>query len=101
MLHRKSVKNARRICESVVANISCFCDFEYRKPEPGFSHELGSRILDMYSPVQGPDDPLVPEIATLLRRPLPAQALTIFVVLVELSPYQDLMRKVVPCGPSH
>ncbi len=42
-----------------------------------YSHELGSRILEMYPPVQGPDDPLAPEIATLLRRPLPAQALTI------------------------
>ena len=42
-----------------------------------YSHELGSRILEMYPPVQGPDDPLAPEIATLLRQPLPAQALTI------------------------
>jgi hypothetical protein len=42
-----------------------------------YSHELGSRILEMYPPVQGPDDPLAPEIVTLLRRPLPAQALTI------------------------
>jgi len=42
-----------------------------------YSHELGSRILEMYPPVQWPDDPLAPEIATLLRRPLPAQALTI------------------------
>jgi hypothetical protein len=42
-----------------------------------FSHEIGSRIVEMYPPLQGPNDPLATEIATLLRTPLPAQALTI------------------------
>jgi hypothetical protein len=41
------------------------------------SQELGARILELYPPVQGPDDPLAPEIASLLRKPLPAQAITI------------------------
>jgi hypothetical protein len=42
-----------------------------------FSHELGARIVEMYPPLQGPSDPLAPGIGTLLRQPLPAQALTI------------------------
>ena len=42
-----------------------------------FSQELGARIVEMYPPLQGPNDPLPPALKTLLRRPLPAQALTI------------------------
>src|SRR6185437_8080770 len=42
-----------------------------------FSRELGSRILEMYPPLQGPNDPIAAPVSTLLRKPLPAQALTI------------------------
>jgi hypothetical protein len=42
-----------------------------------FSQELGARIVEMYPPLQGPHDPISPAIKTLLRQPLPAQALTI------------------------
>jgi hypothetical protein len=48
--------------------------FEYLRI---YSHELGSRIVEMYPPVQGPNDPIAKQLATLLRKPLPAQALTI------------------------
>jgi hypothetical protein len=41
------------------------------------SQELGARILEFYPPLQAPSDPLAPAVATLLRRPLPVQALTI------------------------
>jgi SNF2 family DNA or RNA helicase len=39
--------------------------------------ELGARILETYPPLQGPKDPIAPELATLLRKPLPAQALAV------------------------
>jgi hypothetical protein len=39
--------------------------------------ELGARILETYPPLQGPRDPIAPELATLLRKPLPAQALAV------------------------
>ena len=42
-----------------------------------FASELGSRIVEMYPPLQGPKDPVSPELKTLLRKPLPAQAMTI------------------------
>jgi hypothetical protein len=42
-----------------------------------FSQELGARIVEMYPPLQGPNDPLPTALETLLRQPLPAQALTI------------------------
>ena len=42
-----------------------------------FSWELGSRIVEMYPPLQGPNDPIAAPVSTLLRKPLPAQALTI------------------------
>jgi len=42
-----------------------------------FSQELGARIVEMYPPLQGPTDPLPASLKTLLRQPLPAQALTI------------------------
>jgi hypothetical protein len=48
--------------------------FEYLKT---YSQELGSRIVEMYPPVQRPNDPAAKQVATLLRKPLPAQALTI------------------------
>jgi hypothetical protein len=48
--------------------------FEYLRT---YSQELGSRIVKMYPPVQGPNDPIAKQVATLLRKPLPAQALTI------------------------
>jgi hypothetical protein len=48
--------------------------YEYLR---AFSQELGARIVEMYPPLQGPDDPLPDALKTLLRQPLPAQALTI------------------------
>jgi hypothetical protein len=42
-----------------------------------FASELGSRIVEMYPPLQGPKDPIAPALKTLLRMPLPAQAMTI------------------------
>jgi hypothetical protein len=42
-----------------------------------YAPSLGSRIVEMYPPLQGPNDPIAAPIATLLRKPLPAQALTI------------------------
>ncbi len=42
-----------------------------------YASELGSRIVEMYPPLQGPKDPLAPELKTLLRKPLPVQAMTI------------------------
>jgi hypothetical protein len=42
-----------------------------------FSQELGARIVERYPPLQGPNDPLPIALETLLRQPLPAQALTI------------------------
>ena len=48
--------------------------YEYLR---AFSQELGARIVEMYPPLQGPNDPFPPALKTLLRYPLPAQALTI------------------------
>jgi hypothetical protein len=42
-----------------------------------YAPSLGSRIVEMYPPLQSPNDPIAAPIATLLRKPLPAQALTI------------------------
>jgi hypothetical protein len=42
-----------------------------------FSQELGARIVEMYPPLQGPNDTLPASLMTLLRQPLPAQVLTI------------------------
>ena len=42
-----------------------------------FSRELGARIVEMYPPLQGPNDPIAAPVSALLRKPLPAQALTI------------------------
>jgi len=39
--------------------------------------ELGSRILETYPPLQSTKDPVAPGLATLLRKPLAAQALAI------------------------
>jgi hypothetical protein len=39
--------------------------------------ELGGRILEMYPPLQSTSDPLPAELKTLLRPPLPAQAIAI------------------------
>ncbi|MGA2170719.1 MAG: helicase-related protein [Terracidiphilus sp.] len=41
------------------------------------AHELSTRILETYPPLQGTKDPVAPRIATLLRKALPAQALAI------------------------
>ena len=42
-----------------------------------FTQELGERILEMFPPLQGVNDPPSPLIGELLRRPYPAQALAI------------------------
>lgn len=42
-----------------------------------YASELGSRIVEMYPPLQGPKDGLAAELKTLLRKPLPVQAMTI------------------------
>lgn len=42
-----------------------------------YASELGARIVEMYPPLQGPKDPLAPELKTLLRKPLPVQGMTI------------------------
>lgn len=42
-----------------------------------YASELGSRIVEMYPPLQGAKDPLAPELKTLLRKPLPVQVMTI------------------------
>ncbi len=39
-----------------------------------FAGELGKRILQNYPAIQKADDPLSPQLATLLRKPFPAQA---------------------------
>ncbi len=68
--------------------------FDYLR---SFSSELGSRILEMYPPLQGPNDPIAPELKTLLRRPLPAQAMTI----TGCAKYLDIensVRVVGECG---
>jgi hypothetical protein len=62
-----------------------------------FSQELGSRIVEMYPPVQGPNDPIATPIATLLRKPLPAQALTISGLAKHLKTARSV-RIVGECG---
>jgi superfamily II DNA or RNA helicase len=39
-----------------------------------FGTELGERIVQVYPALQKADDPLSPRLATLLRKPFPAQA---------------------------
>ena len=39
--------------------------------------ELGSRILEMYPPLQSTTEEIPSELSTLLRKPLPAQAIAI------------------------
>ena len=39
-----------------------------------FGTELGERIVQYYPALQKADDPLSPRLATLLRKPFPAQA---------------------------
>jgi len=62
-----------------------------------FSQELGARILEMYPPLQRPDDPLPYALKTLLRQPLPAQALTIAGVAKHLQSARSA-RIVGECG---
>jgi predicted helicase len=42
-----------------------------------FGPALAERILETYPPLQSTKDPVAPLLATLLRKPLPAQALAI------------------------
>jgi hypothetical protein len=62
-----------------------------------FSTELGSRIVEMYPPLQGPKDPIAPALKTLLRKPLPAQAMTI-TGLVKYLNIANSARIVGECG---
>lgn len=48
--------------------------FDYLR---SMSHALGERIVQTYPPLQSPKDPPAPALKTLLRTPLPAQALAI------------------------
>ena len=48
--------------------------FEYLRQ---FGPALAERILETYPPLQSTKDPVAPSLATLLREPLPAQALAI------------------------
>ena len=41
------------------------------------AHELSTRILETYPPLQSTKDPVAPSLAALLRKALPAQALAI------------------------
>jgi hypothetical protein len=62
-----------------------------------YSAELGSRIVEMYPPLQGPKDPIAPALKTLLRKPLPAQAMTI-TGLVKYLNTANSARIVGECG---
>jgi len=62
-----------------------------------YSTELGSRIVEMYPPLQGTKDPIAPELKSLLRRPLPAQAMTITGSAKYLAE-NDSLRLVGECG---
>jgi hypothetical protein len=62
-----------------------------------YSQELGSRIVEMYPPVQGPNDSIAKQVATLLRKPLPAQALTITRLAKHLKTARSV-RIVGECG---
>jgi hypothetical protein len=62
-----------------------------------YSSELGSRIVEMYPPLQGPKDPIAPALKTLLRRPVPAQAMTITGAAKYLKT-EDTLRLIGECG---
>ena len=62
-----------------------------------YSSELGARIVEMYPPLQGTRDPIAPILKTLLRKPLPAQAMTITGVAKYLKT-ADSVRLVGECG---
>ena len=48
--------------------------FDYLR---AMAHSLGERIVQTYPALQSPKDLPAPELRTLLRKPLPAQALAI------------------------
>lgn len=62
-----------------------------------YSSELGARIVEMYPPLQGPKDPIAPALKTLLRKPLPVQAMTITGAAKYLAT-EDSLRLVGECG---
>lgn len=62
-----------------------------------YSSELGARIVEMYPPLQAPKDPVAPELKGLLRKPLPAQAMTITGAAKYLD-MEDSLRLVGECG---
>jgi len=62
-----------------------------------YSQELGSRIVERYPTVQGPNDPIAKQVATLLRELLPAPASTITGVAKHLKTGRSV-RIVGECG---
>lgn len=62
-----------------------------------YSAEWGARIVEMYPPLQGPRDPIAPTLNTLLRKPLPAQAMTITGAAKYLQT-EDTLRLIGECG---
>jgi hypothetical protein len=62
-----------------------------------YSQELGSRIVEICPPVQGPNDSITKQVASLLRKPLPAQALTITGLAKHLKTARSV-RIVGECG---
>ena len=62
-----------------------------------YSSQLGARIVEMYPPLQGPKDPIAPALKGLLRKPLPAQAMTITGAAKYLRT-EDSVRLVGECG---
>jgi hypothetical protein len=62
-----------------------------------YSSQLGARIVEMYPPLQGPKDPIAQALKTLLRKPLPAQAMTITGAAKYLRT-EDSVRLVGECG---
>ena len=62
-----------------------------------YSSELGARIVEMYPPLQGPKDPIAPALKSLLRKPLPTQAMTITGSAKYLET-EDSLRLVGECG---
>lgn len=62
-----------------------------------YGAELGTRIVEMYPPLQGPKDPVAPALKALLRKPLPVQAMTITGAAKYLQT-EDSVRLVGECG---
>jgi hypothetical protein len=62
-----------------------------------YSSQLGARIVEMYPPLQGAKDSVSSALQTLLRKPLPVQAMTITGAAKYLKT-EDSVRLVGECG---